>query len=275
MEGRLQIMLTSTKNPRIQWVRSLQAQAKARREAGLFVVEGVRLVEEALRSGWQPELLLYTEDLSARGRELVSRAQAENVPRELVSPAVMKAAADTESPQGILAVLPARSLPLPERPDLVLILDQLRDPGNLGTILRTAAAASVQAVILSAGSADVYSPKVVRAGMGAHFRLPLQTLAWAEIRGYLQRGGIAHSQIYLADVNAGTAYTQVDFRTPLALIIGSEAEGAGEAAHQAAGVRIHIAMPGSSESLNAGAAAAVLLFEVVRQRSEGAPKEIG
>jgi RNA methyltransferase, TrmH family len=260
-------MLTSTKNPRIQWVRGLQSQAKARREAGLFVVEGVRLVEEALRSGSQPELLLYTEELSERGRELVSRAQAENVPRELVSPAVMKAAADTETPQGILAVLPARSLPLPERPDFVLILDQLRDPGNLGTILRTAAAARVQAVVLSAGSADVYSPKVVRAGMGAHFRLPLQTLAWTDIRGYLQQGGIAPEQIYLADVSTGTAYTQVDFRIPLALIIGSEAEGAGQAAQQAAGARIHIPMPGSSESLNAGAAAAVLLFEVVRQRT--------
>jgi RNA methyltransferase, TrmH family len=254
-------MLTSSKNPRIQWVRSLQAQPKARREGGVFVVEGVRLVEEAFQAGWQPELVLYTEELTGRGRALVEAFQQRRVPVELVSPPVMKAASDTESPQGILAVLPLRSAPLPERADFVLVLDQVRDPGNLGTILRTAAAAGVQAVLLTPGSTDVFAPKVVRAAMGAHFRISLQSLDWEAIGSYLMG-----QNVYLADSAEGTEYTRVDFRLPTALVIGSEAAGAGEQARRAAPQRIHIPMPGKSESLNAGTASAILLFEVVRQR---------
>jgi RNA methyltransferase, TrmH family len=259
-------MISSTRNPKVQWVRSLQAQAKERREFNAFVVEGVRLLEEAHRSGWKTELVLYTRDLNQRGMKLVEAFRKQETSIEEVSPEVMKAAADTETPQGILAVLSARSLPLPQDPDFILILDSVRDPGNLGAILRTAAAAGVQAVLLSSGTADPFSPKVVRAGMGAHFRLPVHRLEWDAIRDYLKLGepGL---RVFLADAAGGQPYTKADLIQPVALILGGEAQGAGSEARELAGHSLHIPMPGQSESLNAGAAVAVLLFEVVRQRS--------
>jgi TrmH family RNA methyltransferase len=175
----------------------------------------------------------------------------------------MRAASDTQTPQGILVVLEPRDLRLPPHPDFLFIVDQVRDPGNLGTILRTAAAAGVDGVLLPPGTVDVYAPKVVRAAMGAHFRLPIRLLSWEEIGAQLESSDL---RTYLADARKGVEYTQADFRSPLALIIGSEAEGAGAQAQSLAEERVFIPMPGGMESLNAAIAAGILLFEVVRQR---------
>ncbi len=256
-------MITSVQNPKIQWVRKLQSQPRQRREGGVFVVEGVRLVEEALTAGWQAQWVLYTAGLSTRGEAVVQAYSARGVPVEEVSTGVMEAASDTQTPQGLLAVLEARLLPFPDRLGFVLVVDGVRDPGNLGTLLRTAAAAGVQAVLLPPGNADAWSPKVLRAAMGAHFHLPLRSLDWDALRDVLY--GLP---VYLADAGGGMAYTQVDLCQPLALLIGGEAAGAGQEGKALANIRLHIPMPGRMESLNAAVAAAVLMFEVVRQRAE-------
>ncbi len=261
-------MITSVSNPRIKWLRELQAHSRARREAGAFIVEGVRLLEEALQAGMQPEWVLYTADLSPRGRQVVEAFARQGAPVEQAAPHVLKAAGETETPQGVLAVLPIRPRPLPLVPDFLLILDEMRDPGNLGAILRAACAAGAQAVLLSPGSVDPYAPKVVRSAMGAHFRLPVHSLDWPAIRACLDpRAASSSLQTYLADARQGEPYYQADFRSPLALIVGGEAQGAGPEARDLAGRRVHIPMPGKVESLNAASATAVLLFEVVRQRS--------
>ncbi|HJW91905.1 MAG TPA: RNA methyltransferase [Anaerolineales bacterium] len=256
-------MITSTKNPKIQWVRGLQAKAQARREARAFVVEGVRLVEEALAAGWEAQLVLCAEDLNERGRALVEAFAAGGAPVEAAAAHVLQSASDTETPQGLLAVLSARELSLPEALDFVLIPDGVRDPGNLGTMLRTAAAAGVQVVLLPPGSSDPFSPKVLRSGMGAQFRLPILSLDWEAIRARLQDSGLG---LYLAAAGSGEAFYRADFRRPLALVIGGEAEGAGGAARAIADAWVHIPMPGGHESLNAAVAAGILMFEVVRQR---------
>lgn len=257
-------MITSVQNPKIKQIRALQARAKARREAGAYIVEGVRLAEEALRAGLTPQLALYTEELGERGQALVAALQASKVPVEMIAPHVMQTASDTQSPQGVLLELPMKPLPLPDELDFVVIADQLRDPGNLGTLLRSASAAGVQAVLLPPDGVDPYAPKVMRAGMGAHFRLPVQILPYDEITAVCRKH---HLQIMVSAARQGTPYYQVDLTTPLALVIGGEAEGAGAEIAAQAGRRIHIPMPGESESLNAAAAAAVLLFETVRQRN--------
>lgn len=253
--------ITSAKNPRIKWVRALLTSSRARRDEGVFVVEGLRLLEEALASGWRARLLLHTPELNARGQALLAGFAAQGAPIEAVPEHVLRAASDTETPQGMLAVLDWQPLPLPAKLDFVFIPDAVRDPGNLGAMLRTAAAAGVQAVLLPPGAVDWLSPKVVRAGMGAHFHLPIQALSWEEIAQRLH--GLS---IYLADSAQGQAHTQADWRAPLALIVGGEAEGAGPEAQRLATSRVHIPMPGKAESLNAAIAAAILLFEVARQR---------
>jgi TrmH family RNA methyltransferase len=261
-------MISSTRNPKIQWVRSLQSQPRVRREEAAFTAEGVRLVEEALFSSFETLLILYTGDTTTRKRDLLDEARRKGVPIEEVTPAVLKVASDTDTPQGILAVMGLQPLPLPHAPDFLVIVDGVHDPGNLGTLLRTASAAGAQAVLLSSGSVDPFSPKVVRSGMGAHFRLPVHPLPWDEIESYL-REKFPVGSIYLADSSLGDPYFTADFRSPLSLIIGGEAEGAGQQAENLATRRVHIPMPGKAESLNAAVAASVLMFEVVRQRSGG------
>jgi TrmH family RNA methyltransferase len=254
-------MITSTRNPKVKWIRSLQASSRARRQEGVFVVEGVRLAEEALASSWPIRLVLHTGDLDERGQALLRGMADHGAPLEQAAPHVLRAASDTEAPQGILAVLEQRSLPLPASLDLVLIPDQMRDPGNLGTMLRTAATAGASAILLPPESVDPFAPKVVRSGMGAHFRIPIHSLNWDEIRTRLE--GL---RVYLAVAGSGLDYTQADLSLPLAFIVGGEAHGASPRAHGLAHERLHIPMPGGGESLNAAVSAGILLFEALRQR---------
>jgi TrmH family RNA methyltransferase len=257
--------ITSAHNPRIQRVRALLEQRKARAEERAFVVEGVRLVEEALAAGLLPELVLYSASLSERGLRVVEGFRAQGAESLEIAPHVMESLAGTETPQGLLAVFPALHHRLPAQLDFVLIADTLRDPGNLGTLLRSAAAAGAQAALLSPGTTDAFAPKVLRAGMGAHFRLPVLHLEWEEIRA-LCKNRPAPLTVFLSEAAEGAACWDLDLRQPLALVIGSEAEGSTARALALADQPITIPMPGRSESLNAAAAASILLFEIVRQR---------
>jgi RNA methyltransferase, TrmH family len=253
-------VITSSQNPKIKFVRALLGRAKERREANAFIVEGVRLVEEATNRYWRFELVIYDESLSERGKLLMERLRSNHVEVEEVSPDLMKSLSETETPQGILAVLKLSHLPISESLDFILIPDQIRDPGNLGTLLRSAAAAGVQAVLIPPEATDAFSPKVVRAGMGAHFRLPIHSVSWENIQVFTK-----DLQVFLADMD-GQSCWGTDLRQPLALIIGGEAEGASEEARKLANQKISIPMSETVESLNAGVAGSVLMFEVLRQR---------
>ena len=228
-----------------------------------FVVEGVRLLEEALESHWRVKFMVYTDDLGERGMNLVEAFEALDTQGELVSKRVMRAVSDTKNPQGILTVIEMQAVQVPDQLDFILILDQIREPGNLGTILRSAEAAGVQAVFMIPGTVDPYSPKVLRAGMGAQFNLPIQISNWDEIMSQISYSNL---HTYLAEADQGDVYHQVDFQRPLALIVGGEAEGAGQMAHKISDSLIHIPMPGGGESLNASVSAGILLFEIARQR---------
>jgi len=253
-------MITSAQNAKLKLARSLMGRPKERHAAQAFIAEGVRLVEEALSAGWPIRYVLHTAGLSARGLELINKLEAQGYEVEQVSDGLLNAISETENSQGLLAVLEHAPLALPQPLDFALIPDSIRDPGNLGTLLRTASAAGVQAVFLPPETTDAFAPKVVRAGMGAHFRLPTLSLSWEEIRVATRA-----LKVYLADMQGAPCW-QVDFRLPLALIVGGEAEGATEEAHSLAEMSVSIPMPGKAESLNAGVAGAVLMFEVVRQR---------
>jgi RNA methyltransferase, TrmH family len=254
-------MITSSQNPKLKLVRALLGRAKERREAGVFVAEGVRLVEEAVKAHWQFEFVLFSDGLSERGKELVNTLTANQIEVEETSGDLLQNVSETETPQGILAVLKLDNLPIPDSPNFILIPDQIRDPGNLGTLLRSAAAASVQAALLPPETTDAFAPKVLRAGMGVQFQLPIHSMTWDEIREHIK-----DLQIYLADMN-GRSCWETDLRQPLALVIGGEAQGASEEARKLRPQKMAIPMSGQVESLNAGVAGSVLMFEVVRQRS--------
>jgi TrmH family RNA methyltransferase len=259
--------ITSNHNPRIQRVRALLNQKSARDEAKAFVVEGVRLCEEALAAGCRPEEVFCSPALSERGGSLVQQAATLGCEVFEVPQDVMDHLSATETSQGILMVLPQSGSEPLTGADFVLVLDQIRDPGNMGTILRSAAAAGVQAVFIPSGNVDPFSPKVVRSGMGAHFRLRLVQREWDEITAYCKKTSSSTLALMLAESGGGVSCWQADLKQPLALVIGGEADGASEEARKAVDLLLNIPMPGRFESLNAAVAAGILLFEVVRQRS--------
>jgi len=258
-------MIVSPHNPRLKLIRALAGKPKERREAGAFLAEGVRLVEDALAAGWPFQYVLFSSEISKRGKKLIDQIIASGIEAEEVSPGILRSAGETESSQGVVAVLklPDQDYVQTGALDFVLIPDQIRDPGNLGTLIRSAAAAGAQAVFIPPETTDPFAPKVVRAGMGAHFHIQVCTLGWDNIRLRL-----ADLSIYLAGAEGETSCWNTDFCRPLALIVGGEADGASEPARNLANTVVNIPMPGKIESLNAGVAGAVLMFEVVRQRSE-------
>ncbi len=260
------MMITSNQNPKIKLVRSLLGRSRNRCDAGAFVAEGVRLVEEASAYLNKVNLLfrfvLVSSELNNRGKKLVEKLLEQGVEVTEVAPRILQSTSETETSPGILAVLNNFQLPIPDFPNFLLILDSIRDPGNLGTLLRTAAAAGVQTVLLPPETTDAFAPKVVRAGMGAHFRLPIQSLSWTEIHRLICSLNLS---VYLADMN-GIPCWQTDFCKPLVLVVGGEAKGATEFARKLVHAKVSIPMLGKTESLNAAVAGSVLMFEVVRQR---------
>jgi len=259
-------LITSPDNAQCKAARALHKK-RVRYQERRYLVEGLRTVAQALSQDMRLAALFYTPDLTQdpHGSELVEDAAGRGVPCHLVTPQVMATLSDTVTPQGLLAVaeMPAPTLQAAQHADLLLVLDDLRDPGNLGTILRTAQATGVDAVLLTDGCVDAYAPKVVRAGMGAHFLLPLlPDLPWDQIGEAVQG-----KHCVLADPRDGVLPWELDWRPPLALIVSSEAHGASAAAQALAMQHVRLPMRAEVESLNAAIATAVLLFEAVRQRS--------
>jgi TrmH family RNA methyltransferase len=258
-------MITSLKNERVRYVRALQRRRRLRQEEQRLVLEGVRLVEETVRAGVAPSFVFYTQPAAEdeRGGRVLEMLGRMGVSCQAVTEPVMVACSDTQTPQGILAVLPVPDLRRPEHPTFTLILDGVRDPGNLGTILRTALAAGVEQVLLAPGTVDASNPKVVRAAMGAHLHLPAVALRWTAIRE-----AVSDCDVWLAAVSGETPYTAVDWTRPVALIVGGEASGAGEQGTVLAQGQVAIPISERVESLNTAIAAAVIFFEIVRQRAE-------
>ncbi len=257
-------MITSTSNDRIKGVRALQARRRQREKEGRFAIEGVRLAQEAVQTQSPVDEVYYTPDFAAdaAGRALLDDLSTLGATLMDVSDEVMQEISDTQTPQGVLAVLPLPRLAPAEGFDFALVLDGISDPGNLGTILRAAVAAAVPLVIAAPGTVDPTNPKVVRAAMGAHFRVPVERMSWEGVPTRL-----AGHVLFLADIGSGAPYYRVDFTQPCALIVSDEAHGPGDDAARLAHARVTIPMPGGMESINVAMATSILLFEMVRQRT--------
>ena len=259
--------IVSLKSERVRRVQTLERSTRRRYHEGLFVAEGLRLVEEVFAAGLPIQEAYYTAAFAASepGSALVTACTAQADMCWEVSEEVMQVLADTETPQGILVVLPIPDLYCDASTPFTLIPDGIRDPGNLGSMLRTAWAAGVSQVLLPPGTVDYTNPKVVRAGMGAHFCLPIHRVAWQDIRISLKG-----AQVWLAEAGPGTPYDAVDWRGCVALVVGGEAEGASpEGRALAAGRHVTIPMAPGVDSLNAAMAAVIVLFDAARQRGVG------
>lgn len=254
------MVIVSQRNPKVKYVRRLQSSGRYRRQERAFVAEGTRWLSEIVQSENEVRFVLFTQDWGAseNHRQLLDRFSSEAIE---ISPEVMRDISDLEASEGILTVLPIMENPLPEKPTMFLIADGISDPGNLGTMIRTAAAAGTDGVILAPGCVDAYNPKVVRGGMGAHLQVPIQRQSWPQIASLT-----SHMSIWVAATGDYVNYDQVDWKEPSSLIVGNEAVGAGEAARQMFEKRVSIPMLRPMDSLNVAVASGIILFEAVRQR---------
>jgi len=254
--------ITSLQNSRIKAILRLRTNSRQRRKGGLFLVEGVDEIQLALSSGHRPVTVLTAPELARR--------QLANTEGELltVSTAIFRKLSFRENPDGWLALFhrPVRmqhNLVLSSDP-LLLLMEAVEKPGNLGAILRTADAAKIDAVIVCDPRADVYSPNVVRASRGALFSVPVIELTSAEALAFLRERGI---KVVTANANVGEDYQRVDLRGPVALAMGTEDAGLSEFWLTASELQVRIPMHGQVNSLNVSVAAALLVYEALRQRS--------
>ncbi len=217
----------------------------------MFVVEGASLIAQAAAAGWEIE-----------GQYIAPGAEALSLNGDVfeLAPNVIERVASTEVPQPVLAVVRQRASKMPVAPTFVLVGDRLSDPGNAGTIIRSAEAAGVDAVVFTAGSVDQYNSKVVRASAGSLFRVPVLSLELAALR-------LAGLALLATSSHRGAAYTETDLRQAVALVVGNEAQGIDDDALVDGWITIPHA--GAAESLNVAMAATVIAFEVARQRRQG------
>jgi len=254
--------ITSPANDKVKYVRTL-GRRRERYKEGRFIIEGLRLLEEALGAGCVPALVFFVPGLEEANRaaNLLREAMALTPEVYSVGLNIMEMLTDTVTPQGLLAVVPFPTR-APSKDDLLLVLDGIQDPGNLGTLLRSAEAAGVDQVLCAPGTVDAYNPKVVRAGAGVHFRLSLAELDWPQVKAR-----VMGKAVRLAEQGHSAAYYQVDWRQPAALIVSNEGAGASREARALAAERVAVPMRGGAESLNVGVAASIILFEAARQRA--------
>ncbi|NJL85759.1 MAG: RNA methyltransferase [Leptolyngbyaceae cyanobacterium SM1_1_3] len=257
-------MLTSLQNPLVKQIRKLR-QAKERRSQRQFLIEGTHLLEAACAASYPIEVVCYTLQWQGRYPQLWQQAIAQARCSELVSPEVLKAVATTVNPDGVVATASRRAInSCPAKPSLGLVLETIQDPGNLGAIIRTAAAADVDGLWLSQDSVDLDHPKVLRSTAGQWFKLPMQISPdlSEQIEQWRQRG----VQVLATAAEATRDYWSCDLRPPTVLLLGNEGSGLTPELSILATDVVKIPISPAVESLNVAIAAAIILFEAQRQR---------
>ncbi len=263
------MMIASTANRRVKEVAALTKKARYRNEEGVFVVEGPRMFSEIPKDRL---VHVYATEMFLRENEALGLTDGGGI-LDTVSEEVLRAMSDTQTPQGVLAVVKQSRHTLAElldgpKPALLLFLETVQDPGNLGTILRAGEGAGVTGVVTDGHTVDPYSPKVVRSTMGSVFRVPFcRTDDFAAALADARKGGI---RLVAAHLRGSVEYDTQDYTGPVGFLIGNEAAGLSAEAAEAADVRIRIPMLGRVESLNAAVAASVLMYEAARQRRRAA-----
>jgi TrmH family RNA methyltransferase len=262
------IRLTGSQNPMVKEVRALKNKSD-REEKGLYFIEGVRFVEEALKENAKIRYLLVSDELfnDMNFKNLQNTIDSRSIDCYLLPDSLFASISDTRAPQGILGVLDLNRMQLGSadlKGGMLILLDGIKDPGNMGTIIRTADAAGCAGVVVPEGCVDVYNPKVLRSTMGSVFHIPVYhcgDIAYAvEI---IKSNGF---RLCASQLDGSTSIYNADLTGSVALVIGSEAEGIGEETAKAADLLIRIPMKGRAESLNASVAAGVMIFEAMRQR---------
>ena len=260
--------ITSIQNQLIKDIFQLQEKSKARKKAGLFVIEGIREIEIALKNDFEIDQLLFCFDLFDAEKLNNFKRKLSNTDLIEISKEVYQKIAYRESTEGIIAVAKTKNhslenIHLPENP-LIVVLESLEKPGNIGAVLRTADAANIDAVFIADPKTDLYNPNIVRSSVGAVFTNKIVTAGSTEIINFLKDNNIP---IFSAILQEAVSYYSVDFKQGSAIVMGTEATGLSEIWREHSTENIIIPMQGQIDSMNVSVAAAVLIFEAKRQRN--------
>ncbi|MGB7416424.1 MAG: RNA methyltransferase [Thermosynechococcaceae cyanobacterium] len=259
-------MLTSLQNPLVKQMRKLQ-RAKYRKQEGVFLLEGTHLLQEAIAVNWPMEVAcctpIWCEKYPLLWQQLQVQGRAEQVSAD-----VLTAISTTKTPDGVVAIATSKTTATPTIKSLGLVLETIQDPGNLGTIIRTAAAAGAEGLLLSADTVDPEHPKVLRASAGAWFHLKIGICddLQQELQHYQQQG----IQLVGTRIDAEQSYWNCNLKQPTLILIGNEGAGLSPSLSDLANTHVNIPIEPAIESLNAGIAAALLLYEARRQRGYAA-----
>ncbi len=260
-------MITSYKNPRIKTVRDLLDSKKQRDTHQQMILEGVRLAEEAVRHQVQIQQCFFSANLSDRGKAVVKQISSDQVEIEEIPADLMDRLSDTQHAQGILLVCATPRTTFPQHPSYILALDRINDPGNMGTILRTAAALQFDGILLTPGTTDPFSPKALRAAMGTQLYLPIQWKEAQEIKAFCE-AATTPLELTASVMDCPHTSWDMDLSGPLCLVIGNEAAGISKALLGLSDRCVKIPIAEETESFNAAVAAAILMYEIKRQRKQ-------
>ncbi len=262
-------IISSLQNAKVKHLVALQQKSAERRADGLFVVEGLRELLHCLHSGYEAETLLYCPPLMVDGPEAREfHALTQTIPSYQVSPAVYEKMAYRGTTEGVMAEIKVRQhrledLKLPDNP-LIVVLESVEKPGNLGAVLRSADASKADAVVVCDPKTDLFNPNLIRSSIGAIFTVPTVACTSTECISFLKARGI---RILTAQLQDSHLYYDTDMRRATAIVMGTESTGLTNAWREAADTHIRIPMLGRLDSLNVSVSAAILMFEAVRQRS--------
>jgi TrmH family RNA methyltransferase len=243
---------------------------KGRKTQGRFLIEGMRLCEEMANSNWEAESVLLTRSFqnSSSGKKLLQKFERRNVKTLPVKPEIIKKLSDTITPQGIIAVVKIKKFSLnelwSESSNIILALDAIRDPGNVGTLIRTADAFGIDGVILSLDTVELYNPKVIRSTMGSIFHLPI--FHEVDLEKTIPQLKRQNFKIYGTDVKEGKDLDKLEYSGKICLLIGNEAEGLNKNLLDLSDEIIRIPIFGRAESLNASVAGGILLYEITKRK---------
>ena len=260
-------MISSHSNPKVKQVAQWQTNSGKRREEGVFLAEGFKMCEEAPERDVR-EIYITQEALEKAGTQPALREKLERIGYETVSSEVFRKMSDTRTPQGILCVVKRQETDLErllaaENP-LLIVLEDLQDPGNLGTIVRTGEGAGVTGIVMSTRTVDIYNPKTIRATMGSIYRVPF--VCAENLCGAVERMREKGIRVYAAHLAGENYYDNLNFRQGTAFLIGNEGYGLSRELTERADSLLKIPMEGSVESLNAAVSAALMMYEARRQR---------
>lgn len=239
-------------------------EKRFRVERNQFLVEGFRFVEEALKSTFQVPYIFLSEEALDRWQSFQLNEMLQSASKvHIVKDSILKLLSNTETPQGVIAVVNQHNTQLPVKEGFYVLVDKLQDPGNMGTIIRSAHAAGAAGVIATKGTVDIYNEKTLRSTMGSIFNIPIIEDKDLSIIDSLKNKGF---KLIVSSLENSKNFYEVDLTENVIIAVGNEGSGISDEVYRLGDMKVKIPMPGNAESLNAGAAASIMMFEAVRQK---------